>query len=165
MHGCTLTGTRRSLKSNSLHETMNQGRIQAHASAITHKNTPRNRYSRIRCPVLEGSGTCLVSRVLLKIPNTSEQTVFAHVSELIDAVFMHAKKNSDPSFAIFLQSSFYHGNTAWLISFIYFLNNLIWLDIFPRIRAEMARRTEMRDTKKVRPSFLTLYADRHETCN
>jgi hypothetical protein len=78
---------------------------------------------------------------------------------------MHAKKNSDPSFASFLQSSFYHGNTAWLISFIYFLNNLIWLDIFPRIRAEMARRTEMRDTKKVRPSFLTLYADRHETCN
>jgi hypothetical protein len=32
------------------------------------------------------SGTCLGSRVLLKIPNTSEQTVFEHVSERIDAV-------------------------------------------------------------------------------
>ena len=36
-------------------------------------------------------GSWLLTRVLLKIQNTSEQTVFAHVSERIDAV-MHAKR-------------------------------------------------------------------------
>ena len=40
------------------------------------------RYSR----VLEGSGTCLLTRLLLKMQNTYEQTVFADVLERIDAV-------------------------------------------------------------------------------
>jgi hypothetical protein len=41
---------------------------------------------------------------MLKIPNTSEQTVFVHVSERIDAI-MHAKRLG-PSFADFLQSNY-----------------------------------------------------------
>jgi hypothetical protein len=81
--------------------------IHAHASGIAHTNSPYNRYSRIRYPVLEGSGTCLGSRVLLKIPNTSEQTheqtVFAHVQNASMPSCMW--NDSDPSFTNFLQPS------------------------------------------------------------
>ena len=79
------------------------GHIQAHASAITHTNSPYNRYSRIRYPVLEGSGTCFVIRVLLKILNTSE-----HANKWFSRTFQNAsmpscmQNDSDPSFANFL---------------------------------------------------------------
>jgi hypothetical protein len=101
--------------------------IQAHASGITHTNSPYNRYSRIRYPVLEGSGSaiCSGSRVLLKIPNTSEQTVFEHVSERIDAIMYYFAKRLGSKFRQFLVIELLNEYFRKYINGLYLFNNLI----------------------------------------
>ena len=57
---------------------------------ISRTYPPYNQYSINRNPVLEGSGTLLLTRFLLKTQNTFERTIFAHVSERIKVV-MHVQ--------------------------------------------------------------------------